>query len=80
MYMFLHEKVTWGTEPKPSENCEEVTVMVSESLPYGGEQDGTMLLCSPSAAMATDVAMDTMRKLDEHDKKVEAEVAETKAR
>lgn len=50
------------------------TVVVSESLPMAMDHDGTLQLCSPSILLQTDVAMETLKKVDEHEKAVEDQV------
>lgn len=62
------------------EDTPDQITLVSESLPYGGDQDGTQLLCSPSQLLTTDVAQKTLKDLDEHDQAMEGEVQSSQAR
>ena len=68
-----------GLDSKPV-GTTEITVVSDSLLPLGGDQDGTLQLpCSPSGILKTDVAMETLRKVDQHDAEMEAEVLGTKA-
>ena len=50
--------------------------VVSDSMlpPTASDHDGTQLICSPSQLLNTNVAMDTLKDLDDHDKGLQEKV------
>ena len=64
----------------PSMTPNVVHVISDSLMPFGGDQDGTQLPCSPSDLLATDIAQKTVKGVDEHDKAMQAHVSSSEAR
>lgn len=51
-----------------------ISVLSDSVLPPGFEQEATQLPCPPEELVRTNVAIETLQKLDEHDKAVQEQV------
>ena len=51
-----------------------ISVLSDSVLPPGFEQEATQLPCPPEELVRTNVAIETLQKLDEHDKAVQDQV------
>ena len=56
------------------EKDQAITIVGDSLLQFGDDQHETLLLCSPSQLPTTDVALQTLRELDEHEKNQKEQV------
>jgi len=54
----------FGEEKK---NKEAILVVGDSQLQFNGDQEETQLVCSPSTVLTTDVAAETLRKVERHE-------------
>ena len=64
---------------KPPGSSEPITVLSDSLLLFKGDNYETQLPCSPGSLATSDVALQTLKAVDEHEKTMDEQVATTQA-